>query len=355
MRFIHIADIHLGAVPDSGKPWGTRREKEIWDSLQKIIHKCNDEKVELLLIAGDMFHKQPLLRELKEVNYLFGKLEATQVVFMAGNHDFIGARSHYQGFQWNEKVHMFPTEEYSAFEFSEFQAVVYGFSYCNRDIMQPRYDEIKPKQNNQINILLAHGGDERDIPMNRRKMQESGFDYIALGHIHKPEIISDKMAYSGSLEPIDKNEIGERGYIFGEIVKDQEGRNKTTIRFIPNAVREYKRVELNVTKDTTNGSLRDQAETMIQTLGEQHIYSFRIQGLRDELIHFDKEALKLLGNVLEVEDCSVPDYDFEALYRENEGNLIGLFIHKILEGSEKDEVAKKALYYGIEALLGSRN
>jgi DNA repair protein SbcD/Mre11 len=355
MRFIHIADIHLGAVPDSGKPWGTLREKEIWNSFQKIIDTCNEEKIELLLIAGDMFHKQPLLRELKEVNYLFGKLTTTQVVLMAGNHDYIAARSHYQGFPWNEKVHMFPDEEYSAFEFPKFQTIVYGFSYCNRDITQARYDEVMPKKNNQINILLAHGGDERDIPMNRRKMMESGFDYIALGHIHKPEIIYEKMAYSGSLEPIDKNEIGERGYILGEIIKDDEGRNKTTIRFIPNALREYKRVELNVTKDTTNGSLRDQAKEVIKTLGEQHIYSFRIQGLRDELIHFDKEALKPLGNILEVEDFSVPDYDFEDLSRENEGNLIGIFVQKILEGAGKDEIAKKALYYGIEALLGSRN
>ncbi|HHV09523.1 MAG TPA: DNA repair exonuclease [Clostridiales bacterium] len=354
MKFIHIADVHLGAVPDSGKPWGAPREKEIWNSFRNIIDKCNEERVELLLIAGDMFHKQPLLRELKEVNYLFGKLETAQVVLMAGNHDYIAARSYYQGFAWNERVHMFLTEELSAFEFPELQTAVYGFSYCNRDITENRYDDVKPGQDNRINILLAHGGDERDIPMNRRKLQEAGFDYIALGHIHKPEVISEKMAYAGSLEPIDKNETGERGYILGEIGRDPQGRNKTAIRFIPSSAREYKRIELNVTQDTTNGSLLDQAREAIRTLGEQHIYSFRIQGLRDELAHFDKEALKSLGNVLEVEDGSVPDYDFEALYRENEGNLIGLFIKKIMETAQQDEIAKKALYYGIEALLGSR-
>ncbi len=355
MKFVHIADVHLGAVPDSGKAWGTLREKEIWSSFQKIIHICNKEKVQLLLIAGDLFHKQPLLRELKELNYLFGTLETAQVVFMAGNHDYIAARSHYQGFQWDKRVHMFPDEKVSVFEFPELAAAVYGFSYCSRDITEPRYDELKPAQKDKINILLAHGGDDRDVPMNRRKMLESGFDYMALGHIHKPEIISNKMAYSGSLEPIDKNELGERGYILGEIVKEPGGGSKTTIHFIPSAEREYKRVDLNVTKDTTNGSLRDQAREIMESLGEQHIYSFRIQGLRDELIHFDPELLKSLGNVLEAEDLSIPDYDFEALSRENEGNLIGLFIQKVLESAEGDEIAKKALYYGLEALLGSKN
>ena len=41
---------------------------------------CEEEQTELLLIAGDLFHRQPLLRELKEVDYLFGSLTKTQVV-----------------------------------------------------------------------------------------------------------------------------------------------------------------------------------------------------------------------------------------------------------------------------------
>ena len=28
MRFIHLADVHLGAVPDRGCPWSKEREEE---------------------------------------------------------------------------------------------------------------------------------------------------------------------------------------------------------------------------------------------------------------------------------------------------------------------------------------
>jgi hypothetical protein len=94
---------------------------------------------------------------------------------------------------------------------------------------------------------------------------------------------------------------------------------------------------------------------MIRSNGKQHIYQFSIEGIRDEAIHFDKDAVKTLGNILEVVDQSVPDYDFDALYHENSDNMIGLFIQRIRENAEKDEVAKKALYYGIEALLGARD
>ena len=31
IRFIHLSDVHLGAVPDRGCPWSHEREEEIWE------------------------------------------------------------------------------------------------------------------------------------------------------------------------------------------------------------------------------------------------------------------------------------------------------------------------------------
>ncbi|MBH1942117.1 exonuclease SbcCD subunit D [Mobilitalea sibirica] len=352
MKFIHIADVHLGATPDSDMPWGADREKELWDSLYNVIELCNQNKVDLLLIAGDLFHKQPRLRDLKEVNYLFSKIETAEVVLMAGNHDYIGPRSYYPGFLWDARVHMFIKEEIDVIELPKLNTEIYGLSYHNRDITEPLYDSLKVGKQDKVQILLAHGGDEKNIPMNRKKLSVSGFDYIALGHIHKPEIVGEKMAYAGSLEPLDKNETGERGYILGEITLDPI--KKTMIRFIPGSLRQYKRLDLMIDKNTTNGSLVDKTKLLIQKQGSQHIYQFTIRGFREEDIHFDKQALLSLGNVLEVTDETVPDYDFDQLYQENEDNMIGLFIRRIRENVEQDEVAKKALYYGLEALLNAR-
>lgn len=44
MKFIHIADVHLGATPDSSMPWGEARQKEVWDSFKNIIKACNEKK-----------------------------------------------------------------------------------------------------------------------------------------------------------------------------------------------------------------------------------------------------------------------------------------------------------------------
>lgn len=353
MKFIHIADVHLGAAPDSNMPWSKSREKEIWNSFERIIDQCNEEQVDLLLIAGDLFHRQPLIRDLKEVNYLFQRLMATKVVLIAGNHDYIGARSNYNGFEWEANVHMLSDDTINFIYFPEVDTYVYGFSYCQRDILEPLYDEAKPVNTSGIHILLAHGGDERDIPINRKRLKEAGFHYVALGHIHKPELISDRMAYAGSLEPLDKNEIGERGYIRGDIIKRED--YETKIVFVPHSIREYKRVSFNVNPQTTNGALFDQIREEIKNTGKQHIYQITIQGLRSEDILFDTEGISSLGNVIEILDLSKPDYDFEQLQRENADNIIGLFIQRIREKNKQDLITEKALYYGMEALLGARD
>ena len=59
MRFIHIADLHLGMEPDKDCSWSKMRGRELWDAFSNIIEICRKEKTDLLLIAGDLFHKQP--------------------------------------------------------------------------------------------------------------------------------------------------------------------------------------------------------------------------------------------------------------------------------------------------------
>jgi DNA repair exonuclease SbcCD nuclease subunit len=354
MKFIHIADIHIGAVPDAGYPWGAEREKEILYSFHNIIDICNQQEVDLLLIAGDLFHKQPLIRELKETSYCFQKLTKTQVVLIAGNHDYISGRSNYTGFDWGERVHMLSEASLDSIYLEDINTEVYGLSYHTRFIKEPLYDKACPGCEERINILLAHGGNEKDIPIDKKALLGNGFDYIALGHIHKPQMFGERMAYAGSLEPLDKTETGERGYILGEIKKDGELSDLKTL-FVPSSIRQYIRLELPVTQDMTNGELLDRAKIKITEQGSHHIYLLQLTGFRDTDIVFHTEEFKKLGNVVEVIDDTVPDYDFETLYLENQDNIIGLYIKRIKEGLKQDEVADKALYYGIEALLGAKN
>lgn len=98
MKFYHIADVHLGAVPDRGRPYSEQRRQDIWDTFRDMIHLAVREQPDCLFVCGDLFHRQPLKRELKEVDYLFSLIPDTRVFLMAGNHDLPGREALTGGF-----------------------------------------------------------------------------------------------------------------------------------------------------------------------------------------------------------------------------------------------------------------
>lgn len=356
MKFIHIADVHLGACPEKGTALAKLREEEIYKSFAGIIDICNIEEVSLLLIAGDLFHKQPLVRELKEVNYYFRKLINTKVVLIAGNHDYIGARSYYQDFQWEDHVTMLSSSEMDSIYFEDINTEVYGFSYHTRDIQEAKYQKAAPTVEERINILLAHGGDERNIPIDKKHLLKAGFDYIALGHIHKAEIIDNRMAYPGSLEALDKNELGEHGYIIGEITKQSIGsfntyESKININFIASCIRSYQKIYIKVTPESTAGELIEKIEVKITESGLKDMYRIYLEGFRDAAMSIDHNKILEMQNVVELNDLTLPDYDFDKLYKDNETNIIGMYINQIRNKTDDEDIARKALYYGIMALL----
>ena len=183
MRFIHTGDIHLGATPESKKGWAKSRGDEIWHTFERLIKRIKEEPVDLFIIAGDLFHRQPLLRELKEVDYLFSTIPETKIVLCAGNHDAMKKGSFYEGYQWSDNVIFLGDRNIEKVEIEELNTCVYGLSYHQTEIREALYDRIIVDRPDMINILVAHGGDEKHIPMNRKKIAMSGFDYVAMGHI----------------------------------------------------------------------------------------------------------------------------------------------------------------------------
>ncbi len=358
MKFIHIADTHLGAVPEAGIAYSEGRPREIWDAFENIIDLCESEQTDLLLIAGDMFHRQPLLRELKEVNYLFAKLTHTKVVFIVGNHDYLKRDSYYRSFQWNENVFPILSSETTCVPFEELGVAVYGFSYETREILKPRYDLILAPGDYPIEILLAHGGDEKHVPLNKNQLAMNGFGYTALGHIHKPQIVVapperleleeavSPAVYAGALEPLDVNDTGVHGFIRGEITK-----NRIALNFEPAAKREYVHLEIPVHGSMTNGELKNRIRSEIEERGTQNIYKVFLKGYRDPDIHFELNQMDQYGNIVAMENETKPSYDFQKLLEENQQNLVGKYIEQFI-GSEEGSVEYQALCEGVQALLG---
>ena len=352
VKWIHIADVHLGASPDAGDAYSKVRPQELWDTFAEVIDICEREQTDLLLIAGDLFHRQPLKKELKEVDYYFSRLSRTKVVLIAGNHDFLKQDSYYRSFQWSSNVYPLFDKEPECVIFEDLDVAVTGFSYESREILTPFDGGIRAEGDAKYEILLVHGGDEKHLPIQKSLLEKSGFDYIAMGHIHKPQIlIRDQAAFSGALEPIDRNDTGEHGYMEGRLIN---GRIRT--EFVPFACRSYQQLVMTLHEETTQISLEEAVKSQIFRRGGRNIYRIVLQGMRSPDLLLIPEKLKSLGNVTDVVDESWPAYDLGELYKRYSGTLIGDYIGYFLAKKGMDTVEKKALYYGLQALLetGSR-
>lgn len=346
MRFMHIADVHLGAAPDHGYLWAKDRGRELWESFRRCIQDANEKKVDLLLIAGDLFHRQPELQELKEVNYLFSTLEKTIVVLIAGNHDYLKPSSPYINFLWNENVICLFSPECERVKLPELRMEVYGLSYHRQEITEPLYDDLEAEKSDYFKILLAHGGDAEHIPMNKDRLLSAGFDYIALGHIHKPQVYIRNLAmYAGALEPIDCNDPGPHGYIIGEV-----HRKKVKLSFVEASTRQYCREDVEVEERDTVFSVREKIAAMVRKRGPQNMYRITLTGQRHPRFRPDIREYLKCGRILEIVDKTVPAFHLEELLRQYKGQLIGDYIESF--GDEpRGLIEEKALAYGLEALL----
>lgn len=373
MKLVHIADPHLGAAPDTGHPWSKARADALWQTFAKVLARTEEEQADLLLIAGDLFHRQPLLRELKEVNALFSRLTHTKVVMIAGNHDCITDRSNYRQFTWCPQVIFFQDMQLQKIRFPELHTTVYGRSYHSKEDKEPLYTPIPLEPAEDIHILLAHGGDAAHRPYNRNQLAQAGFHYVALGHIHKPDMnFSDGIVNPGSLEPIEPNDYGSHGFVIAEITREQ-----TKVRWVPFASAEYIPMEFRVQPATTSMILMETILKAIRQKGENNIYKIRLTGRKDPDIQFGHDfsggvpaALSAPHlKILDFQDLTEPDYDFARLARDHADDLIGAYIKTLTsdemmrpytDASQKgaaasqqqeQQIRSKALYYGVKALL----
>lgn len=347
MKFIHIADVHLGVKPDAGKSWSEKRARDIWESFASVIEVAAKEKPDFLFITGDLFHAQPLKKEIREVDLLFRTIPETKVILLAGNHDYLRQKSYYLTYSWVENVCFFKMEEAECFDFPAENVAVYGLSYWHREIRERLYDGLMPENEKRINILLAHGGDERHIPFSATEILRNGFDYVAAGHIHRGEWLAENRAVmAGSLEPTDCNDFGPHGYWMGELEK-----GKSQVHFFPIQKCEYRQESYAVHAGTSQRELRNWVETLLKERPQYQYFRLSLVGHKAMDMEYDLQELRAFPRIVDVTEKLVPDYDYVKLQEEYANTILGNYI-RTMQAETRDVVTNKALEYGVNALLG---
>lgn len=238
IRFLHAADLHL----DSPFKGLTHLPPDIFHqiknstfrALTNLIDVAIKNEVDLLLLAGDLFDlKQRSLIAQAKLRKEFIRLgqAGIQVYIIHGNHDYL-TESH-RLFRYPENVHVFNemVECEPFIKNGEHLANIYGFSY-NRRHMTESMANFYTKSNASVpfHIGMLHGNlsgrEDHDpyAPFVISELLEKEYDYWALGHIHKREILhlNPPIVYPGNIQGRHKKETGGKGCYMVELIDGGE-------------------------------------------------------------------------------------------------------------------------------------
>lgn len=352
-----MADMHFDipfTVLNTKSNLGEKRRLEQREALKKIITYIKENNIEYLFIAGDLYEHE-YIREttIQYINNLFKDIPNTNIYITPGNHDPYIMGSMYKNFEWNNNVKIFDGNV----ETVENEDVdIYGFGFNNFYCKNSEVQNIEIKNKNKINILIMHGslegGNIKDLeynPLNKNKLKQLGFDYIALGHIHKIDYQTEenqRIVYPGSTISLGFDELGKHGVILGEITKE-----KINLEFLPIDNKEFKEEIIDVTDIYS-------VEELIEKINEIEIqnnffYKIILVGKRNfeiNIYYLYKFILK--ENIIKIKDKTQINIDIQK--KAEEINLKGIFLNEILNDEKNGKIdkntAEKIIEIGLNVL-----
>jgi len=233
MKFAHMGDCHLGG-------WRQPELKELnLKSFQFAVEKCIKEKVEFILISGDLFDSAyPPIDILKDTFHEFKKLRDANIpVFLiAGSHDYSASGKTFldvlekAGFCKNvalfeerdNKIILQPTIYKNV--------AIYGYPGKKSSLEVEELSRISLQDSPLFKILLLHTSIKDAVSslpiesVNQDTLPK--VDYVALSHLHI-KYQKGKFVYSGPIFPNNISELEELGagsfYIvsYGQIRREE--------------------------------------------------------------------------------------------------------------------------------------
>ncbi len=269
MRILHFADAHIDMSnygrrdPETGLPV---RVLDFLKSLDTIIDTAIAEKVDLVIFAGDAYRdRSPAPTFQREWGKRIIRLSKAGIrtLLLVGNHDLspaLGRANAIQEFDTLEIPHVtvLARPQFLSAEELGLPAQVIAIPWVSRSGLVASTDasladtgevltNIEERLTNLVNmwlenidpalpvILTAHAsvegakyGSERtvmlgaDMILPGSLVRDPRLDYVALGHIHKPQDLNENshppVIYPGSIERVDFGEAGdEKFFIIAEV------------------------------------------------------------------------------------------------------------------------------------------
>lgn len=251
-RFLHTGDLHLdspfvGLTAEAPPEVARALRDSTLHAWERIVKLALEEQVDFAVVAGDAFeHANRTL--LAQVRFRDGleRLGAAGIpsFVVTGNHDPLSGWE--PTVRWPEAVHRFgadAVEGRAVVRDGREIARVYGISYPFRDVTENLALRFHRDADAPYAVAVLHanvGGQPGHLPYSPCTLSDlraSGIEYWALGHVHKPGVLSQSdptVVYCGNPQGRDPGEAEPRG---AYIVQVDAGGNAEPVFHATDAVR----------------------------------------------------------------------------------------------------------------------
>ncbi|MGQ9676780.1 MAG: metallophosphoesterase family protein [Chloroflexota bacterium] len=289
IKLLHLADTHLGVESYGRLDPATGLSTRLADftaCLDEAIAYAIDERVHLVVFAGDAYRsRDPNQTYQREFAKRIKRLSQAgiPVFLLVGNHDLPVATGRANSVDIFEtlavdNVYIGRVRNLQVLSTLAGPVQVVSVPWLTRNWLLSK-DEFKGKNNEEINqlivdstahfveqvvekldvslptIVVAHAsvlgavwGSEKgvtlghDFVLPKSVLARPSFDYVALGHVHRHQVLSNQplMVYAGSIERVDFGEEKEpKGFVVAEVEK-----GSASYRFVPVKARRFVTIEV---------------------------------------------------------------------------------------------------------------
>ncbi len=270
-KFLHAADLHLDSplrglsrrLDAAGAFVGASRR-----AFENLVEAAIREKVAFLVIAGDVYDGD--WRDYATGHFFvrqMGRLAAAQIrVFMLrGNHDAESVIT--RKLPAPENVHDFSTRAAETVTLGDLSVALHGRGFANRHVGENVALAYPQAARGHFNIGVLHtsltGREGHDVyaPCTVEDLQRAGYDYWALGHVHRREVVSQQpfIVFPGNLQGRHARETGPKG---ATLVHVAEGRVVRLEALALDAAR-FEHVEVDLSGAATRAEFHERARRAI--------------------------------------------------------------------------------------------
>jgi exonuclease SbcD len=297
LKILHFADLHLGVEsygrldPTTGL---SSRLLDFLKALDQVVDYALENKVDLVLFCGDAYKsREPTQTQQREFAKRISRLSTNgiPIFLLIGNHDLpnaIGKATSTEIFDTLTVKNVYVSNRPDVYRIptSSGDVQIVSLPWLRRSDLLTR-EETKNLTVDQMDqrlqqaltnviaakaqeldstlpaILAAHVwvigatvGSERSMTIGQEhallvsNVAHPAFDYIALGHIHKHQVLEQNLpvVYAGSLERLDfSDEEDDKGFYLVEIESDSEtGKRQVSFDFHPVVGRRFVTINVDI-------------------------------------------------------------------------------------------------------------